>query len=227
MAIKKVYRLRCVTEEAWKEVARYVDEAVPTECPTNPAHTVDESATSVIDLTRRAPRDRDPAATDDESYGYEPDDTWVNSSSGQCFVCSDATSSAAVWGSSVCPTGVKDQLFEYSWSDGTFPSLSFKSVTFVIAAQFRFSGSDVAGTPTKMNTVSWSPAGGTQGCVRIWDTTNSKLICQLDGIDNQFPEPLDLGTISNIPTGAAVFEVQVRQLDGGKNINISSISGER
>ena len=39
----------------------------------------------------------DPAATDDTGLGYAVGTTWVNTSSGQIFICADASAEDAVW----------------------------------------------------------------------------------------------------------------------------------
>lgn len=48
-----------------------------------------------------------------------------------------------------------------------------------------------------------------QGKARIFDVTNGNVICELTGITNTDQEGLDMGTISNLPSGPADFEIQV------------------
>jgi hypothetical protein len=45
------YSLWCETENKWKSVIRPINEDIPTKCPTNTAHTVDETRTKVVAKT--------------------------------------------------------------------------------------------------------------------------------------------------------------------------------
>lgn len=81
------------------------------------------------------------------------------------------------------------------------------SATYEAQIQWPFLGSTALGTPTGIK-VTGEVAGGTTSKVRVYDVTNSQVICELTGISNTTAQVLDLGTLSNVPTGAAVWELQ-------------------
>jgi hypothetical protein len=73
--------------------------------------------------------------------------------------------------------------------------------------------------------IAWATSGG-QASVRIWDSTNSLAICELTGISDNAPAIKNLGTISNLPSGQAVFEVQVKTNNASKAVFISALQGK-
>lgn len=60
--------------------------------------------------------------------------------------------------------------------------------------------------------------------IRIYDLTNSQVICEKLAISNTTPTAHDLGTLANIPASVAIFEVQMRANGGaGKTAKCSSV----
>ncbi len=58
--------------------------------------------------------------------------------------------------------------------------------------------------------------------IRVYDVTNSQVICEKIDITSGTPVVIDLGTISNLPTGAAVWEVQLLGTGGGSKARCSN-----
>jgi hypothetical protein len=74
---------------------------------------------------------------------------------------------------------------------------------------FVFPGSDVIGTPSKINAVIHTETGKNTD-IRIYDYTNANQIAILNNSTNTTKEIKDLGTISNVPTAKAIWEVQMK-----------------
>ena len=88
---------------------------------------------------------------------------------------------------------------------------------------FVFSGTGIAGIPANIKIVAHIEKAEDSCLVRIYDVTNSKVICEKSGIVNLTPEVIDLGSLSNLPIGNAVFEIQAKSTDGDE-IRISSLA---
>lgn len=48
-------------------------------------------------ITEKVTATTDPAVTDDYRFGYEPGTQWVNTASGDIFICQSNAAGAAVW----------------------------------------------------------------------------------------------------------------------------------
>ena len=68
-----------------------------------------------------------------------------------------------------------------------------------------------------------SSTEGSDYDVRIVDVTNNNVICEITGLSGNDDLDVinDMGTLSNMPSNEAVFEVQVRKNGGGKNTNVT------
>ena len=88
---------------------------------------------------------------------------------------------------------------------------------------FCFCGTVIAGIPTNIKIIAHIEKAEDSCSVRIYDVTNSKVICEKTGIVNLTSEVIDLGTLSNLPIGNAVFEIQAKSTDGDE-IRISSLA---
>ena len=89
--------------------------------------------------------------------------------------------------------------------------------------EFCFCGTDKVGTPTNIKIIAHVEKITGEGNVRIYDVTNSKVICEKTGIFNLVSEVIDMGVLSNLPTGEAVLEIQAKNLDGDET-RISSLA---
>lgn len=84
-------------------------------------------------------------------------------------------------------------------------SSSYKTVQIVL-----FEGSSVVGEPSEIKVVIRSSGGGNKG-IRIVDITNNNTICELTGFSDSDYTIKDLGNISNISTGEAIWEIQLKK----------------
>lgn len=96
-----------------------------------------------------------------------------------------------------------------------------KSGTYEAVGIFIFRGSNDVGTPVSIKAIFGCDAGVT-GDVRVYDVTNSQLIAELTGSTVAYPSLVDLGAIANVPTGEALWELQVRKTAGGGNDNVNA-----
>jgi hypothetical protein len=93
--------------------------------------------------------------------------------------------------------------------------------SFTRMAALVWRGSTVMGTPAAIKMVA-TDVGNVDGTVQIYDVTNSTVICSVQVTANT-PTLLSFGTLSNIPTGEAVWEIQVSSSGGVVSIDSLSI----
>lgn len=103
------------------------------------------------------------------------------------------------------------------------PYVQVTTGTYTAGGIFEFSGTDDVGSPTKISAVVHI-GGGTDMDIRIQDVTNVNTICEKINITNVTPTIHDLGTISNLPTGPAVFEIQFLGTGGGSKARCSNVN---
>ena len=84
------------------------------------------------------------------------------------------------------------------------------SATFETIQKFIYGGSDNWGMIAMIQAIVWTENITRPGYIRILDSTNGLVIAVLSAFANTSEAILSLGTISNVPTSAAVFEVQIR-----------------
>jgi len=90
------------------------------------------------------------------------------------------------------------------------------SGAYTTVAKIIYAGSSVLGVPTSIIANVWND-GATSVDIRVIDATNGDVvIAELTGITSSFDGNIpNLGTLSNIPTGNASFEVQLALNGGG------------
>jgi len=107
------------------------------------------------------------------------------------------------------------------------PYVTTSSSTYDVMSKFRFAGTDKLGTAIKIYVNAWRVSGAGTVDVRIFDATNVIAIAELTGITSTLDTNLvDLGVLSALPTGAAVFEIQGRRVGGGTTLGISTVNVE-
>jgi len=97
---------------------------------------------------------------------------------------------------------------------GSNPYLNTTSPTYTIIAMFHFPGTDKMGVPDAMKVVAWTTA--TTYDVKIYDVVNSLTIAEITAQTNSTAQIVDMGTLSNLPTGSSIFEIQVLRAGGGE-----------
>jgi hypothetical protein len=99
------------------------------------------------------------------------------------------------------------------------------SAVYEKVGNFIYRGSTAVGPITSVKSLSLTDNAGKPTDIRVFDVTNSLVIAEITGITDIVLTLQDLGTISNVPTGEAIMEVQMRGLTGGKpTIEAMSVS---
>jgi hypothetical protein len=93
------------------------------------------------------------------------------------------------------------------------------SQNYAVVSSFGFPGSTEVGTPIKIEALV-ERSGGNSGDIRVYDSTNALVIAELTAFNGSPKESVDLGAISNIPTNAAVFEIQMSRTGGGGSTSV-------
>jgi hypothetical protein len=95
-------------------------------------------------------------------------------------------------------------------------------------AAFVFPGTNKVLTPSKINALVWgnAGAGATGADIRIVDVTNSQVIATVLGVGTSPTVITDMGVLSNIPAGEAIFVVQIRRLGPSGQARVSSLTLE-
>lgn len=70
-------------------------------------------------------------------------------------------------------------------------------------------GTDLVGLPTKITIVGGIVDTGALISIRIQDITNSLTIAEQTSLSVTYPSFIDMGTLSNLSTGRAIWEVQL------------------
>jgi len=90
--------------------------------------------------------------------------------------------------------------------------------SYQVIARLIFRGTVALGTPTNIKIITEVNGGGSpSGDIKIFDVTNSNTIVEKTGITTAPFAILDLGTLSNLPTGEAVIEIQMKKNTGSTN----------
>jgi hypothetical protein len=111
---------------------------------------------------------------------------------------------------------------QYAWSDESQPYLKGSNSDYEVKAYINFPGSTAVGTPTAIKSLVWNDSGSGSS-IRIYDRTNSNIIAELTSFSGSSPQLLDLGTLSNVPTGQAVFEVQTKKGGSAGEVRLASV----
>jgi len=157
----------------------------------------------------------DPTATDDSGEGYVVGSQWINTTTDTSFKCVDATVDTAVWQQESNMIGCKHSI-DYAW-DGL---RNLTGASYAEVATLRFHGTSFfALTLAKIYLVALQTS--TTSYCRLYDITNSQEICEVSFV-NTTSEIIYMGTISNLTSDAAVWELQYKE-DGTAKVDIFSL----
>lgn len=92
-----------------------------------------------------------------------------------------------------------------------------------IFCRLYFAGTTKMGTPTKVYAYCYSD--GSSYDITLYDQTNSQTIATLNGQTNTVGALLDLGTLSNLPTGQAILRIELKKTSGGGTIAVANAGG--
>ena len=107
--------------------------------------------------------------------------------------------------------GTGFQIEDYSFHDNNQADISTGSVTYKKMLSMIFRGTTLLGVPSKLQAGIFVSGGGTPSMdIKVFDVTNLMTIAEKTNVTNTVETITDLGTLSNLPTGLALFEVQLR-----------------
>lgn len=110
---------------------------------------------------------------------------------------------------------------------GTYPEAYSNSTSYLVAGLIRFPGSNTMGkAPSSIKVIAGGDGDGMK--VKIYDRTNSLMVAEKTDIPTDTDRGIyNLGDLSNIPVGEAVWEIQIASLSGmGTYANISEVTIE-
>jgi len=99
----------------------------------------------------------------------------------------------------------------FSGSDGS--GVETGSLIYEVLGNVIYQGSSFVGEISKINAIVHI-FNATSGDIRIFDVTNANTIAELTGFTDTIPTINDLGSISNLPSGEALFELQLLRTGG-------------
>jgi hypothetical protein len=89
------------------------------------------------------------------------------------------------------------------------------SEVYARVAAFPFPGTSVIPTVSKITALVRRNGAATSASIRIYDATNANVIAEATGITTLDDTLItDLGAVSNLPAGAAAFEIQLLKVGG-------------
>jgi hypothetical protein len=97
-----------------------------------------------------------------------------------------------------------------------------KLMSWAVVSDFVFRGTTARGTPSAIKAIAHVGDVAESGQIRIYDYTNSQVICTVTGITSLTKTLYNLGTLSNLPAGEAIFEIQM-QTTAGKEFYLRSL----
>ena len=118
--------------------------------------------------------------------------------------------------------GYGKSIISTTLSDNTNSFSTTVATTYAVLGKFIYLGSTDMGALTKIYAIISQDSGGTTS-IRIYDATNALTIAEVTGFNDTVSTIKDLGTISNLPTGLAIFEIQLKTSNSSKVVRISSV----
>ena len=99
--------------------------------------------------------------------------------------------------------------------------LKTNNTNWEVLASFIFTGTEDTGTPTTFQIISWSK-DGTTSFVRLFDYNNNNEIAEIT-VGSSTRQILLDATLSNLPIGKSIFEIQGKVTKDKKELYIESI----
>jgi hypothetical protein len=158
----------------------------------------------------------DPLPTNDSSQGYAPGSTWINTVKNIIWSLLDNSVGSAIW----TQTGIIGQkgrrVDTMSWASNAEDFISKNSaLTYTSQATMEYKGSDSIGVPQKISIIGRGSSATPTYSIRIYDITNALVIAELTAQSNTVKTAIDMGAISNVPTGNSIWEIQTKRDSGG------------
>ena len=93
---------------------------------------------------------------------------------------------------------------------------TFSSTSYTRVGTITYEGTDSTNSIKKITSLSYKDSGVTNYALRLYDVTNTSVIASAT-FTNESEAICDLGTISNLPTSAAILEIQGKKTGGTGN----------
>ena len=118
-------------------------------------------------------------------------------------------------------TGSRDFSYSFFANNGV-PYLQLNTITYSTIAEIYWGGSAEFGTIDDITAIIGSNNATQTAEVRVFDRTNGLVIAEVS-YASLTRDIVDMGTISNVSTGPAIYEVQIKKTGGAARAQISSI----
>jgi hypothetical protein len=110
-----------------------------------------------------------------------------------------------------------------AFTDGIYPYISYVGDSYAVMAYLLFEGTDVLGVPSSIKILSLTSNASKAYDVRVVRADTGDVIAEITGQTNTVMESKDLGTLSNLPAGETILEVQGRAVWNAA-VRLSSMS---
>lgn len=114
-------------------------------------------------------------------------------------------------GNSLLPTSITADIHASYATDSNPYVVALLGATYASQGTIFFHGSDALGVPAKIFLAYEATASSPAHSIRIYDPVADKVIAEKTGLTTAAAGILDMGTLSNIPTGNAVFHVETKR----------------
>ena len=160
----------------------------------------------------------DPTVNDDENVGYEEGYRWLNTTTGVEWACADPSVGAAVW-----KRATYNKAINLLFTGRDYPYTRTLQDSYQLVGTFRFPGTDAAGVPSYLKVVAYL-SNGTDFDIKVIDAGNGGVtVAEVVDQTNASAAIIDMGTLSNLPTGESVFEVCALVTGSGKEVHVLSL----
>lgn len=89
--------------------------------------------------------------------------------------------------------------------------------SYITIGEFIYSGTSVEGAITAFYATAHIDTGASYD-LRVYDSTNALVIAEVTGLSNNTQAVQNLGTVSNLPSGQAIFQIQAKRVGGLINL---------
>jgi len=162
-----------------------------------------------------------PTATDDSGLGYAVGSRWVDVTNNKEYVCVDSTVSSAIWVETTGSGSGGPHVDNFTWFESASkPYADTTSVTYTIIDRIIFRGTSFD-TPTAIKFIA-NVEDTYTGSFKIYDVTNSLDIGEVSFTDSAFAI-INLGTLSNLSSGEAIWEIQIKTNTINRDVQTSSM----
>jgi hypothetical protein len=127
------------------------------------------------------------------------------------FECVDGTEGDAKWKTVRHGVGSAVTIETFSLFRDANPYLERSTTNYIAVARMVFRGTSVMGTPSAIKALYGIRPAGDDAYLRIYDVTNGLVICEAFTTNDDLITMKDLGTLSNLSTAEAIWEIQLKK----------------